>query len=94
MVRFGAANRDGKKFEAPSEVRLDRDPAERPMTFGLGIHYCVGFGLAKMEIAASLRAWLSTFSQITLASPDEPLHFHASLVLRGPVRLDLSLFPA
>ncbi len=52
-VMLGAANRDPRRFDNPDELRLDRqNPA--PLSFGLGIHHCVGAGLARLELRVAL----------------------------------------
>jgi hypothetical protein len=64
MVFFGAANRDPKEFPNPDEFRLDRD-LRNHVSFGAGIHYCLGAPLARAEAKISLNAFLDRFSSIT-----------------------------
>lgn len=52
-VFFGAANRDPKEFPNPDEFRLDRD-LRNHVSFGVGIHYCLGAPLARAEAKISL----------------------------------------
>ncbi|GAA2482067.1 cytochrome P450 [Streptomyces gobitricini] len=54
---FGSANRDADVFDRPDTLDLSR--ADNPhISFGAGIHYCVGAPLARMELAASMTALL------------------------------------
>ncbi|MFF0310716.1 cytochrome P450 [Streptosporangium sp. NPDC004379] len=54
VLLAGAANRDPRAFPGPEEFRLDRTP-NRHLTFGHGIHFCVGAHLARVEFLAVLR---------------------------------------
>jgi pimeloyl-[acyl-carrier protein] synthase len=53
-VCFGAAGRDPARFPDPDTFHVDRNDA-RHAAFGTGTHYCVGAGLARMEIEVALR---------------------------------------
>ncbi|WP_425147825.1 cytochrome P450 [Deinococcus sp.] len=79
---YASGNRDPRKFEAPDELRLSRDPNPH-LSFGLGIHYCLGAPLARLELSASLRA-------LALAFPNLEVEDHAyggGFVIRGLERL-------
>ncbi|MDT0500090.1 MULTISPECIES: cytochrome P450 [unclassified Halomonas] len=56
-ILWGSANRDEAVFEAPDEVRLDRDPADN-LLYGAGIHVCPGAPLARMELEDFMDALL------------------------------------
>jgi cytochrome P450 len=62
-VYFAAANRDPKEFPNPDDFRLDRD-LRNHVSFGMGIHYCLGAPLARAEAKVSLNAFLDRFSTI------------------------------
>jgi cytochrome P450 len=59
-VFFGAANRDPKEFPNPDEFRLDRN-LRNHVSFGVGIHYCLGAPLARAEARISLNTFLDRF---------------------------------
>ena len=59
-IFYGAANRDPKAFPHPDEFRLDRD-LRNHVAFGMGIHYCLGAPLARIEAQISLNAFLDRF---------------------------------
>ncbi|MFD7135298.1 cytochrome P450 [Streptomyces sp. NPDC059894] len=76
---FGSANRDPSVFTAPD--RLDLTRAENPhISFSAGIHYCIGAPLARIELAASMRALLERAPALTLAA--EPRR-KPNFVIRG-----------
>ncbi|MEV8374763.1 cytochrome P450 [Kribbella sp. NPDC056861] len=54
VLLTGAANRDPRIYSDPNTFRLDRGLA-RHLTFGHGIHFCLGARLARIEFAAVLR---------------------------------------
>ncbi|MBI3797706.1 MAG: cytochrome P450 [Deltaproteobacteria bacterium] len=59
-IFYGAANRDPQAFPHPEEFRLDRD-LRNHVAFGMGIHYCLGAPLARMEAQISLNSFLDRF---------------------------------
>jgi cytochrome P450 len=69
VLLTGAANRDPAVFEQPDRLRLDRDP-NRHLTFGHGVHYCMGARLARAEFTAVLRA----LTRLPLMFPAGPVH--------------------
>jgi hypothetical protein len=58
LLLWGAANRDPAQFDAPEEFRLDRSTGKGHMTFGKGLHFCLGAPLARLEAATVLRLLL------------------------------------
>ena len=54
MLLNGAANRDPREFEDPTELRLDRPNGRYHLGFGFGIHLCAGAPLARAEARVSL----------------------------------------
>jgi cytochrome P450 len=87
---WSAGNRDPAAFENPDEMILDRPM--RHMTFGRGIHFCVGAPLARLEGRVVLTALLERTSSITL-DPDQPPEWVQSLQVRRYKHLPLKLVP-
>lgn len=76
---FGSANRDPEKFENPDTLDLAR--ADNPhVSFGAGIHYCLGAPLARIELAASFGELLREAPGMRLAGEPE---WKAGFVIRG-----------
>jgi cytochrome P450 len=63
---LGAANRDPRVFSAADELVLDRDEAA-PLSFGAGIHHCLGAALARLEGQVMLPMVLGRFPGLRLA---------------------------
>jgi cytochrome P450 len=64
LLLWGAANRDPAQFDAPNEFRLDRPGGKGHITFGKGLHFCVGAALARLEAQIVLRAVLDRTSWV------------------------------
>jgi cytochrome P450 len=70
MMMWGAANRDPAKFENPSTINYGRKLQH--VTFGRGIHLCVGAALARMEARIVLTAMLEQDTFPQLSSSERP----------------------
>ncbi len=55
---FGSANRDERAFTKPESIDIDRNPNNH-LSFGFGIHYCMGAGLARLEGRLALEELLA-----------------------------------
>lgn len=66
MLHYAAANRDPAVYDQPDEFRLDRE-SQRHLSFGLGVHFCLGAQLARLEASACLSALARTCPELTLA---------------------------
>jgi cytochrome P450 len=69
MVVNGAANHDPNVFEHPEVFDIHRDNARRHLTFGFGIHHCLGAELARTELNAATRELLHRYSDIEVIGP-------------------------
>jgi pimeloyl-[acyl-carrier protein] synthase len=81
ILLLGAANRDPGVFEAPAAVDVRRANAQAHLSFGSGIHYCVGASLARLEGEIAVGALLRRFPKLALA--EGPLEWRPHTVLRG-----------
>ncbi|WP_433329774.1 cytochrome P450 [Spirillospora sp. CA-294931] len=76
---FASANRDPAVFAEPDRLDLGRDPNPH-ISFGLGIHYCLGAPLARIELAESFGALLRAAPRLSLIEEPE---WKPGFVLRG-----------
>jgi cytochrome P450 len=76
---LGSANRDEKVFERADHINLERNPNNH-ISFGGGIHFCLGAPLARLELSISLPALYERFPKIEIS--EEPRR-RESFVLRG-----------
>jgi cytochrome P450 len=86
---IGSANRDETVFAEPERFDVARDPNPH-VSFGFGIHYCLGANLARLETRVALGVLLRRTRHIALAE-EEPLPLHPSPVFRAVTRLPVRL---
>ncbi|MFD3657158.1 cytochrome P450 [Streptomyces sp. NPDC058620] len=84
---FGSANRDPERFAEPDRLDLSREDNPH-ITFGAGIHYCLGAPLARIELAASFGELLRKAPGMRLVSEPE---WHPGYVIRGLKELNVEL---
>jgi cytochrome P450 len=86
-LMFGAANRDGEKFDDPERFDIRRD-ASGHVSFGHGTHFCLGATLARLEAEVVFRGLATRMSRLELSVEDPPRR--PGIVIRGlaslPVR--------
>ncbi len=91
LIVNGAANRDPRAFADPDRFDVRRANARDHLTFGWGIHRCLGASLAQIEIEVAMRLMLPRLPGIRLAGPPEQQPYDR---LRGlqrlPVRWDVT----
>lgn len=88
-LNVAAANLDEAEFEHPSACIIDREP-NRHLSFGHGVHKCLGAPLARMEIRVALEEILARTRSFDLADAAEPgVQVFLGGFARLPVRFDL-----
>jgi cytochrome P450 len=76
---LGSANRDSLVFDNPEKINLERNPNNH-ISFGGGIHFCLGAPLARLELSTSLPALFERFPTIQMTEIPE---LRETFVLRG-----------
>lgn len=82
----GAANRDPEVFANPQQFDIGRTP-NLHLSFGGGVHYCIGAPLARLEAAVAFEALLAQFSHLQLDQPQ--VQWRTLINLRGLTALPL-----
>ncbi len=86
---LGAANRDHRVFENPHQFDLHRKNSAKNLSFGMGVHSCLGRQIASLEIRWFFIALFKRFPRIQLAG--EPI-WNSNLEFRSLKSLPLQLY--
>ena len=86
MVMLAAANMDPAVHDQPEHLDLTRKP-NRHMSFGTGIHFCLGHQLARIEAACALEALFVRWPKLGLAVDASQIHWRKRPGLRAIAKL-------
>jgi cytochrome P450 len=89
---LAAANRDERVFAEPQRFDLHRRPNPH-LTFGHGVHFCLGAPLARLEARVALRLLFERYRDIEIAA-DEPVEHRNPWTMVAVTRLPLVVRPA
>jgi cytochrome P450 len=89
IASLASANRDEAQFGPDAgRVRLDRDNARQQVSFGAGVHHCLGAALARLEGKLAMSSLIRRFPALDLAGEPE---WNGRINLRGLARLPVSV---
>jgi len=88
-LRLASANRDPTRF-GDNQLLSPATSSAAHLSFGLGLHHCIGATLARRELQVALSAVVARFARLELAVPNEALEYTRSLMTRSLLRLPLS----
>jgi cytochrome P450 len=89
IASLASANRDPRQFGPDADrVRVDRDNARTQVSFGAGIHHCLGAALARLEGRLAMSSLIRRFPRLELAG--EPL-WNGRINLRGLARFPVAV---
>ncbi len=82
VVLLGAANRDPERFTDPDVLDVRRSGNE-PLSFGGGIHHCLGAALGRLEIETAIARLATRFPRLHPADGEAPLRWRDTVAIRG-----------
>jgi cytochrome P450 len=86
-LHMAVANRDPRRFDDPDRFLITR-PAAKNLSFGHGIHFCLGAHLAGQEVRAAIGGLLPHLDRLKLT--DAPLQRNPTALLNGWQRVELA----
>ncbi|MBC2637673.1 MULTISPECIES: cytochrome P450 [unclassified Rhodococcus (in: high G+C Gram-positive bacteria)] len=89
LLSTQAGNRDPEVFDEPDRLDIHRD-ASRHLTFGHGIHTCLGAPLARLELQVVISALLERLPSLRLAVPSEEVRVKTEARIFGLHELPLT----
>jgi cytochrome P450 len=93
LLRFASANRDESRFPDADRFDVRRPNASEHLSFGHGIHFCIGANLARKEMQIAFRALLARLEGFRLAPGCAAPRHKPSVLLRGLAELHLEFGP-
>lgn len=87
---LSAANADPGKFEAPERFDIGRHPNPH-LSFGTGVHFCLGFQLARAEMRIAVERIITRFPEIGLAVAPQEIAWRRRVGIRALAQLPVRL---
>jgi cholest-4-en-3-one 26-monooxygenase len=86
LLLLAAANRDPRQFPRPEQLDLGRTPNDH-LSFGIGVHFCLGASLARLEARVALEELLAAIPDYRVSAED--IRWFRSPSVRGPAALPI-----
>ena len=90
FLNFASANRQPDLFDDPNTFDIHRKTANQHISFGKGIHFCLGSGLAKMEARIALGLLAEKLPSLRMVDDEQRLEFFPNITFRGPNALHVA----
>ncbi|MEV7781173.1 cytochrome P450 [Kitasatospora sp. NPDC088351] len=89
VAELALANRDPEVFDRPEEIDFHRGNVPH-VTFGHGVHYCLGAQLARTELRVVLESLVRRLPGLRLAVPADQVSWRTERLIRGAAALPVS----
>ena len=89
FMNFASANRQGDIWADPDDFDIHRSNANRHISFGKGVHYCLGAKFAKFETQLVIEALAERVLSLRLVD-DQELNYFPNITFRGPTELQVT----
>jgi len=86
FLSLGAANHEAEEFEHPSSFDIYRENARKHISFGHGIHFCLGARLARLEAQIAIESLTRRIPGLRLVR-EQSLRWSPNITFRGPREL-------
>ncbi len=86
LLLFSAANHDPDRFEAPDRFDIHRPNARNHISFGKGVHFCLGSAMARMEARVVVDVLAEQVPSLRLVE-EQSFRVHPNVQFRGPEEL-------
>ncbi|MER8042548.1 cytochrome P450 [Streptomyces sp. NPDC094032] len=93
LLCLASAHRDPTRYPDPDRFDIER-PDKTHLTLGVGLHYCLGAPLARLQIRTALDVITRTFPRLTLATPAKALPWRRTFRSHALKQLPITLSPA
>ncbi len=93
LVLFASANDDESVFECPRQFDPSRINLRKSLTFGAGVHLCLGVSLARMQLLVAARQTARRLRGLTLAIPVDEIRYIPNAALLAMESLPLTFTP-
>ena len=89
LLNFASANRQDDIFEDPDSFDIRRSNASQHISFGKGVHYCLGARLAKFETQIVTEILTQRLPSLRLVE-SQSLEYFPNITFRGPAELHVT----
>lgn len=90
LASMNAANRDPAVYDDPDRLDLERTLGKPHLTFGHGVHHCIGAPLARLDLQEGLSVLAARLPELKLAVEPGDVVWKSGNALRGPVELPVA----